>query len=104
MRKLYQSKESSRCSSKREKPSKRAKSSEEGRPTYKKYSQRRERRTFTLQFKLCVLNHLSKENNLARTAKYFGLHRDSIRQWRKQKTYLKASHCKSESTCFFKPF
>ena len=55
----------------------------------------RQRRSFSLQLKLSVLNHYDKTKNISNTAKLFNVHNDCIRNWIRQKDELKASHSKS---------
>ena len=54
------------------------------------------RRSFCLQFKLAALKHLDESKNVTKTAKYFDIHRDSLRNWRDNKTEIERAHFKSE--------
>jgi transposase-like protein len=53
------------------------------------------RRSFSIQFKLAIINHCEKKKNITATADLFNVHKDCIRHWQKKKDELKAAHSKS---------
>ena len=54
------------------------------------------RRSFCLQFKLAALKHVDESKNVTKTAKYFDIHRTSLRNWRDNKTEIERAHFKSD--------
>ena len=49
------------------------------------------RRSFTLKFKLAVLNHLGKTNEVRKTARVYKINRSSVRQWRSDRVKIEST-------------
>ena len=63
---------------------------------------KRRRRSFTLKYKLSVLNYLEKNgNNIHGTARQYRLHRACVRGWKKNKTKIQNTMSKRKSLLIF---
>ena len=56
----------------------------------------KKRRSFTLKFKLAVLNHLGKVKKVRKTARAYKIHRSSVRQWRDHREQIQNTAYKCE--------